>query len=103
MTARQSNHEAMARMWREKVPASDIAREFSVRTVQVYRALRKTGDLPPYGSGAPRARIHHERIYADPKPKVEPTRVDRDSCWRCGTRADIGCRHRKEQSDAYQA
>lgn len=30
---------------------------------------------------------------ADPGPAVSLVRVDRDPCFRCGTRRDLGCRH----------
>ncbi|WP_285020260.1 hypothetical protein [Novosphingobium sp. fls2-241-R2A-195] len=33
-------------------------------------------------------------------PKPEPIRVDREPCIRCGTRADIGCKHSRRPAPA---
>lgn len=89
----ETRYALVARMWRDKRRAAEIAQELSIRQVQVYRALRKTGDLPPYGSKAPKARVHHERIYTGPATAL--VRVRRDPCPFCAVRADIGCRHRR--------
>lgn len=83
----------MTAMWRRRVPVCDIAAEFGVKRPAVYKALRSTGALPPYG-------VSRSDPKAPPKPRskrkpvIDPALiVFRDPCPRCGVRGDIGCQH----------
>lgn len=33
----------------------------------------------------------------DPKPEDVPAPIERDPCFYCGTRADLGCRHQRSE------
>lgn len=91
----ETRYALVARMWRDKRRAAEIAQELSIRQVQVYRALRRTGDLPPYGTKT-NVRVVHERVTI--APKVDLVRVRREVCWRCGCNSDVGCRHMMQEA-----
>jgi len=44
-----------------------------------------------------RTNAAHMQRLATIATKVDPVYVDRDPCFYCGTRADIGCRHQESQ------
>lgn len=68
----------MADAWLEVRSICAVARQFGVTKSSVCQALHKTG-----------TRLHVPLVEALPPP------VDRDPCWRCGVRGDIGCDHRR--------
>lgn len=66
-----------------------LARQFGVQRPAIYKALRRGGVLPPY---------NRREFTPKPlrKPKVEPDEsqyTQRDSCFYCGVRGDLGCAH----------
>ena len=82
--------EAMTAMYRRGVEVRDIAERFGVQSPAVWRALRRTGELPPYKklkTGRRAAGVCRESTSF----QVLGERVSRDPCPRCGVRADIGC------------
>lgn len=76
--------EAIAEMWKRGAPAPEIAIAFGVQKPAIYNALRRTGDLPPYGKRPARSVL---------KLAAAGPIIARDPCPRCGTRADYGCAH----------
>jgi len=116
---RPQHREAYARCvrmcdaYRRGVPVKEIAADFGVQNPAVWKALRRGGVLPPYtpsttgtggrpkGGGIPgytdtrlaKSAAHIARIEAS-RPAIPDSRVDRDPCFMCGVRGDIGCIHR---------
>lgn len=95
---------AMCARYNEGIAVKEIAVEFGVLNPAVWRALRRGGVLPPYGSAVdrdlrfgPKLNERHEaqyRAYLAKQAAVEALRVpDREPCGFCGTRADVGCKH----------
>jgi len=80
--------EEMTALWRQKVPVEQIARKFGVLRPAVYKALRRTGVLPPYEpTGNVRQIVRGLQVS---NPIIIP---DRTPCFKCGVRADLGCKH----------
>ena len=104
----------MCAAYKAGMPVREIANKFEVQNPAVWKALRRGGVLPPYQpsvrgrggrpkgggvSGYTESRLKRsaDSIAATearepPRPDLEP--VDRDPCFMCGIRADIGCKHR---------
>jgi hypothetical protein len=104
----------MCALFSAGMKAKRIAELFGVQTPAVYKALRTGGVLPPYarrlpggpgrpaGGGEPgytanrlkrSADFIAEREAREPlRPDVVP--IDRDPCFYCGARGDLGCKHR---------
>lgn len=84
----------MCALYERGVEVGEIAAEFGVQRPAVWKALRRGGLLPPYKSkaSAGRGRPRKPKVaLAETSPIVI---VDRDPCLMCGTRGDVGCRHR---------
>ncbi len=109
----------MCAAFKRGVPVKEIAETFGVLNPAVYKALRRGGVLPPYakkdagGPGRPigggtsgytaarltRSVAHISKQEAR-RPSADVPRVDRDPCFMCGTRADLGCKHSREPAPA---
>ena len=103
----------MTALFKKGMPVREIANSFGVQNPAVWKALRRTGALPPYaesrtshggrpkGGGKPgytdrrleKSAAHISRVEAG-QPPVSGNYVDRDPCWMCGVRGDLGCSHR---------
>lgn len=89
----------------DKVPVAIIAKQMRVQPPAIYRALYRQGVKPmgrPANDGPklklPPQPAHNGNPACPPASKVAKReeeaalpRVDRDPCWRCGVRGDIGC------------
>lgn len=104
----------MSELFKKGMPVSEIASKFDVQNPAVWKALRRTGTLPPYapsrdgrggrpkGGGKPgytdrrleKSAAHISRVEAG-QPPTPSGYTDRDPCWRCGVRADVACPHRR--------
>lgn len=86
------------------MPVDAIASKFGVERPAVYKALRRTGALPPYKEGKkhpPRKVDGSSAGYAkgrETAPRNPILIPDRTPCPRCGVRADIGCRHQGKEA-----
>lgn len=94
----------MTAMFKRGAPVDDIARQFGVQSPAVYKALRRTGALPPYGkrAGTKLGEGPTGRAAAN-LPREKPAvrlcqRVERDPCTFCGVRGDIGCQHQRRSA-----
>lgn len=65
--------------------ASAIANRWGISPSSIYNFL--------YRAGVP-IRSHSNRLMASTPLENQPPRVDRDPCFKCGVRGDIGCCHR---------
>ncbi len=63
-----------------------IAIREGVQRGAIWKRLRRGGLVPEYRLGVI---LHRRKKDIGPPPQ----RVERDPCFRCGVRADIGCRH----------
>lgn len=89
--------ERMTAMWNCSVPVRDIAAEFGVKRPAVYKALRSTGAMPPYGAARAEPASPPQRR-GSRQPRLDPALiVSRDPCFRCGARGDLGCAHSPSQ------
>jgi hypothetical protein len=93
ITIELPRHVVMANLFRDGVPVPDIADRFAVQRSSVYKALRRAGALPPYGTRMI-SRVN-STTPSNPIRAEELPRVDRDPCPRCEVRGDIGCKHRR--------
>lgn len=94
--------ERMTEMFRRGACPADIAIQFGVQSPAVYKALRRTGALPPYrirpetklGGGRVGRQAaglgNEKRLEVQDRP-----RVSRDPCFLCGVRGDVGCKHQR--------
>lgn len=79
-------HEAIRWLHAEKgMKAHEIARQMKLETELVHRVLRSLGFKT---KTAPRPVTEPSA----PKPII-PIALDRSPCFKCGTRADVGCKH----------
>lgn len=76
----------------KKLPVRAIAEQLSITRSAVYNALVRAGAMTrvPVGS-----RQERERLRYGPIDEGSLHFVQRDPCFKCGTRADVGCRHRR--------
>lgn len=104
----------MCSAYKSGIKVKEIAAQFGVQSPAVWKALRRGGVLPPYcprvNGGAGRPKGGGQRGYTENRLRIEvatiaareakePPRpshtVDRDPCFMCGVRGDIGCEHRR--------
>ena len=63
-------------------------------TIEVARRLKQAMTLYPHGITKTEHKARLRRIYRPmPSEQIESRRVHREPCPKCGTRADIGCKH----------
>ena len=119
MSAADTNRTSkMCSAYRLGIPVREIAIQFGVQNPAVWKALRRGGVLPPYQpakagkSGRPKGggvvgytenRLAKSAAYISAKEDRQPPRpegdpVDRDPCFMCGVRADIGCKHLRKMA-----
>lgn len=88
----------------EKRGLISIERGQCCRVVTITETGQKTAGTVPTphwrfnGDRIPGKYLRHSKpaINADPEPEISDLeRVDRDPCFLCGTRGDVGCRHRQ--------
>ena len=77
-----------------------VMRRYDIRRDSLIVLLRRRGLMPLFGNQA-------ETAPAKPKPRINAgsgaatlanlhiTPLDREPCWRCGVRGDIGCIHNR--------
>lgn len=71
----------------------ELAATYGVQRPAIWRRLY-AGGIPPFRVGRPVGRRQSKlRNVADRVRGPLPPAVERDSCPRCGTRRDIGCKH----------
>lgn len=63
------------------------------RTIQRARELVEGRPVEPVRRYARQPGASRERVIPDPSGSI-PDSVDRDPCFKCGVRGDIGCKHR---------
>lgn len=81
---------AICAMWKRCNDVGVVADAFGVQRPAVWKALRKHNLMAPY---KPSPKPRRPRVLAKESYR-EFTPVDRDPCFRCGVRADIGCEHK---------
>ena len=73
-----------------------VMRTWGIRRDNLIVLLRRRGLMPQFGNqeaaAKPKPRINGAGQVA---PNLVFTPLEREPCWRCGTRADVGCIHNR--------
>jgi hypothetical protein len=84
--------------WLSQVRAAEKPQPATIERINALLAGRPVpaGPVNSRCAGS-RMQILHAVVSPRDPPMPDMPRVDRDPCWRCGVRADVGCEHRVEQ------
>ena len=105
----------MCEAYKRGVPVKAIAEEFGVLPPAIWQALRRGGALPPYKPSEPgkggRPKSGGKPGYTANRMAISAAKIARQErnapavpiaqivvstpCFRCGVRADVGCKHNR--------
>lgn len=82
--------------WLSQLREAKRPRPHTVQRVMALVEGRTPAPPPPESCGRlERPPVRRMNTAAAPAPDDAPTPIERDPCFKCGTRADIGCKHRR--------